>query len=62
MPKLKTHKGLSKVAKKRPGGTVKFESAGKNHKSGKKNAAFNRSKRKSSLVSSSDMSRLKDLF
>ncbi len=40
MPKMKTHKGVSKRMKVRPGGTVKFKKAGAGHlmsgKSGKR--------------------------
>lgn len=62
MPKMKTHKGLSKVAKARPGGTVKIGRAGGRHNTGKKNAAANRTVRKGSLMSTGDMKRLKDLI
>lgn len=62
MPKLKTHKGLSKVCKVRPGGTIKIQQAGKNHKTGKKSTAFNRNKRKGTLISKADINRIKDLI
>ena len=62
MPKMKTHKGLSKVAKVRPGGTVKIGKAGGRHKTGKKNAAYNREVRKGSLLSEADYKRVKDLI
>lgn len=62
MPKMKTHKGLSKVAKVRPGGTVKIGKAGGRHNTGKKNSAANRNVRKGSLMSTGDMKRLKDIL
>ncbi len=62
MPKMKTHKGLSKVAKVRPGGTVKIGKAGGRHKTGKKNTAYNRDIRKGSLLSKADHNRVKDLI
>ncbi|MDD4547483.1 MAG: 50S ribosomal protein L35 [Bacilli bacterium] len=62
MPKMKTHKGLSKVAKVRPGGTVKIGKAGGRHKTGKKNAAYNREVRSGSLLSKADFKRVKDLI
>ena len=62
MPKLKTHKGVAKVSKKRPGGTVKITKAGGQHNTGKKNAAYNRDVRKGSLMSKSDMKRLKSVI
>ncbi len=62
MPKMKTHKGLSKVTKVRPGGTVKINKAGGRHKTGKKNAASKRNIRKSSLLSKADYKRVKDLI
>lgn len=62
MPKLKTHKGVSKVAKQRPGGTIKIGKAGGLHNTGKKNSASNRSVRKGSLMSKADYSRLKSIM
>ncbi len=62
MPKLKTHKGLSKVTKVRPGGTVKINKAGKRHNTGGKPASFNRNKRKATLMSTSDMNRVKKII
>ncbi len=62
MSKMKTHKGLSKVAKVRPGGTVKITKAGGRHKTGKKNAAYNRDIRRGSTMSKSDYKRVKDLI
>ena len=62
MPKMKTHKGTSKVCKVRPGGTVKIGKPGTRHNTGKKNAASNRKGRKGSLLSKADMNRIKDLI
>ncbi len=62
MPKMKTHKGLSKVSKKRPGGTIKITKAGGQHNTGKKNAAYNRDVRNGSLLSKGDHKRLKTLI
>ena len=57
MPKLKTHKGTSKVVKK----NVKIGHPGTRHNTGKKNAASNRSGRKASYLSKSDANRLKNV-
>lgn len=62
MPKMKTHKGTKKVCNVRPGGTVKIGHPGTRHNTGKKNAASNRAGRSSSLLSSSDYSRIKSLI
>lgn len=62
MPKLKTHKGTAKVAKVRPGGTVKIGKPSTRHNTGKKNSAANRKGRKGSLMSKADMSRLKNIL
>ncbi|MDD3392133.1 MAG: 50S ribosomal protein L35 [Bacilli bacterium] len=62
MPKLKTHKGTSKVAKVRPGGTIKIGKPGQRHNTGKKNAASNRVGRKGSTMSKADMNRLKNVL
>lgn len=62
MPKLKTHKGTAKVAKVRPGGTVKIGKPGTRHNTGKKNSAFNRRGRIGSLMSKSDIERLKHIL
>lgn len=61
MPKLKTHKGTSKVTNKRKN-DIKITRKGKGHNTGKKNAAFNRDKRQSSTLSSGDYKRLKDVL
>ncbi len=62
MPKLKTKKGLAKVCKVRPGGTIKIGKPGSRHNTGKKNTASNRSSRKGSLLSRSDYKRVKDIL
>lgn len=62
MPKIKTHKGLSKVVKVRPSGSVKVTKPGARHNTGKKNSAFNRKTRKGSLLSKADHNRLKGLI
>ncbi len=62
MPKLKTHKGLSKVSKVRPGGTVKIGKAGGRHNTGKKSTALNRKIRKGSQMSTGDQERLKKII
>ena len=56
--KLKTHKGLSKVCKVRPGGTIKIGKPGTRHNTGKKNAANNRVGRSASSMSKADIKRL----
>lgn len=62
MPKLKTHKGLEKVCKVRPGGTIKIGKPGTRHNTGKKNAASNRDGRSASTLSNSDYKRLKNIL
>ena len=60
MPKLKTHKGLSKVLKKRKSGSIKVVGrAGTNHNTGKKNSNFNRKHRNGKALSSADKARFK---
>ena len=61
MPKQKTHKGTSKVISKRKN-DIKITRKAKGHLTGKKNAKFNRDKRKSSTLSSGDFKRLKDVI
>ena len=60
--KMKTHKGLSKVCKVRPGGTIKIGKPGTRHNTGKKNAASNRDGRSSRTLSASDLKRVKDIL
>ncbi len=58
----RTHKGIAKVCKVRPGGTVKIGTPGSRHNTGKKNAAANRKSRAGSLLTKADYNRLKDLI
>ena len=59
MPKTKTHKGIAKKIKVRPGGTTKIGRVGGNHITGMKPTSFNRSIRKGSSLSSGDAKRYK---
>ena len=59
MPKQKTHKGIAKKIKLRPGGTAKIGKPGMNHNSGKKPTSYNRHGRKGSVLSSADTNRYK---
>lgn len=61
MTKIKKHSGLSKVLKVRKGGTISMKKSGLNHKTGKKNGADNRKKRKNKGLSKADYNRLKNL-
>lgn len=56
----KTHKGIAKVCKARPGGTIKIGTPGSRHNTGKKSSASNRKSRAGSLLSTGDFNRLKD--
>ena len=58
----RTHKGIAKVCKVRPGGTVKIGTPGSRHNTGKKNAASNRAGRAASTMSKGDYKRLKDVL
>jgi len=60
--KAKTHKGLAKVIKQRPGGTISIGKPGSRHNTGKKNAAANRNARKGSLLSQADRNRFKKIL
>ena len=62
MGKVKRHKGLSKVLKVRKSGTITRRQTGLNHKTGKKNGADNRAKRKNALLSRADYNRLKKVI
>lgn len=62
MPKQKTHKGMSKVCKARPGGTVKIGKPGARHNTGKKSSVANRAARKGSQLSTGDFKRIKDFI
>ena len=58
----KTHKGISKVLKVRPGGSIKIGSPASRHNTGKQTTKLNRKKRKGSELSRADYNRLKDLI
>lgn len=58
----KTHKGVAKTIKVRPGGSTKRGKSGARHNTGKKNTNFNRKKRFGESLSSADKSRLKSLI
>ena len=58
MPKLKTHKGSSKVFKKRKN-DYKIGRPGSRHNTGSKSTNLNRKNRKGSVLSKSDSKRLK---
>ena len=62
MPKMKTHKGTSKVCNVRAGGTIKIGKPGSRHNTGKKNAASNRDSRAGSMLSASDYKRIKSIL
>ena len=62
MPKIKTHKGTSKVLKVRKGGTVSIGRPGSRHNTGSKSAKANRKNRKGSVLSKADYNRLKDII
>lgn len=61
MPKLKTHKGSSKVFKKRKN-DYKIGRPGSRHNTGSKSANLNRKNRKGSQLSKADHNRLKNLI
>ena len=62
MPKMKTHKGIDKKVKVRPGGSTKINHVGTNHNTGKKPTSFNRNGRKGSVLSSADANRYKKVL
>lgn len=59
---MKTRKGIAKVCKKRPGGTVKIGKAGGLHNTGKKSGSQRRKIRSGNTLATADMKRLKDLI
>lgn len=61
MPKLKTHKGMSKAIKKRNSGTTKIGHPGQRHNTGLRSTSSNRKGRKASTVSKADLRRLKNV-
>ena len=62
MPKLKSHGGISKKIKVRPGGTTKIGFAGTNHNTGKKPSSFSRRTRKGSELASSFQKKYKGVM
>ena len=60
--KNKTHKGLSKVIKKRKGGSYKYQPACKNHKLTHKSNASRRRRHQDSEMHSTDIKRVKDIL
>lgn len=60
--KMKTHKGSSKVFKKRQSGSIKMTSQGINHNTGKNSSKRSRQKRKGSSLNKADYKRIKDLI
>ena len=61
MPKLKTHKGSSKVFEKRKN-DYKIGWPGSRHNTGSKSTNLNRKNRKGSQLSKADHNRLKNLI
>ena len=61
MPKLKTHKGSSKVFKKRKN-DYKIGRPGSRHNTGSKSTNLNKKNRKGSQLSKADHNRLKNLI
>ena len=61
MPKLKTHKGSSKVFKKRKN-DYKIGRPGSRHNTGSKSTNLNRKNRKGSNLSKADQNRLKNII
>jgi len=62
MPKMKTHRGAAKRVKKTASGQLKRGNAYKSHILNKKTRKTKRNLRKASLVSASDMKRVKSLL
>lgn len=62
MPKQKTHGGISKKIKVRPGGSTKIGRPGGNHNTGKKPTSYNRKMRTKSTLSKGDAKRLKNIM
>ena len=60
--KNKTHKGLSKVIKKRKGGSYKYQPANKNHKLTHRSNASRRRRHQESEMHNSDIKRVKDIL
>lgn len=62
MPKMKTKKSVAKRFKKTSSGQVKRNRSGANHILGKKSANRKRRLRKSTLMASGDVKRIKQLM
>lgn len=62
MPKMKTHRGAAKRVKKTGSGKLKRAKAFKSHILTKKSAKRKRNLRKGTLVTESDMKRIKTLL
>ena len=62
MIKQKSHGGISKKIKVRPGKTTKIGRPGGNHNTGKKNTSFNRKNRKGTVLSKGDSNRYKKVM
>jgi large subunit ribosomal protein L35 len=62
MPKMKTHRGAAKRVKKTANGGLKRNKAYKSHILTKKSAKRKRGLRKSTMVSASDLKRVKQLL
>ena len=60
--KNKTHKGLSKVIKKRKGGSYKYQPANKNHLTTHRSNASRRRRHHDSEMTSADIKRVKDIL
>ena len=58
----KTHKGVKKTMKLRPGGTVSRGKSGFRHNTGKKTASQKRQNRLGETLSKPDLKRLKDIL
>ena len=62
MGKIKTRKSLMKRLNVRQSGSISTGHPGFNHKTGKKNAKFNRRKRTPGVISHADNERLKNVI
>lgn len=62
MPKLKTNRSAAKRFKKTGSGQIKRSKSGKNHFTGKKASKSIRNLRKSTLVSSADLGRIRKIL
>ena len=60
--KIKTHKGLAKVLKKKKSGLVTFQPANKNHMTSHRSNASRRNRHHKSGVSATDYKRVKSII